>query len=854
MPGDTPARISKLHRRYLDEVPFISIQRARYFTESWRETERDGLPRGVRVALAMKNVYENMGMHIDPDDRIAGTWTEHFLGIPLDLEKGMFNRVMATELSRGAMARSMIRSNGRFVWYTVRKYGPRGALANARAISDFGIKLPTAGLLTLQSRPVNPYRIDQADRKFLTRRLLPYWEGRTIADKLEERLWSGGIYPGDMGELLRYMPDSNRLDMMIAIGASIGVWQGHLILDHEDQVRRGLAAMRDEVADRIENGAYSGGEELDFLSSVRLAIEGVITYARRLAERLAEELGRETDPDRAAVLERMLADCRVVPLGPPETFRQAVQSYWTVKTAVELAVPFNVHAPGRLDQYLYPYYKKDRDRGLITEAEAKELVEELFLKIMSHNMRPLSSNSQEFSQRYEGSEPVTLGGLTPEGEDATNELTYLMLDAAADSQAALNFVVRLHERSREELYLKLAEIYHRGISSVSMMNDEVTVGAMVKRGFAPRDARNNAITGCVDLVAPGKTGGESFSAILMCRVLDTTLRNGDSRTVMGLLSGVGVRTGDPDTFNSFEQFMDAYIEQAAFIIRKIVDATRMRDELYAEELPAPHISAFMGGCLESGKDVTRGGAVYDLEGILFMTSIANTVDSLYVIKKLVFEEKAATFKELLEAIDSNFAGHEELLKRIRSLDGKWGNGMPETDAIAAELTKRLFAETYKYTTYRGGWYAPFINSMTTHTLDGRMSLATPDGRLAGKPFAPSCGPYNVERNGVTGVLRSVAAIDFSDVMGCAVNIKLHPSAIGEGEEKRRKWVALVRTYFGMGGEQLQPTVASAEVLRAAKENPEAYRGVIVKVGGYSAYFTDLGTAIQDEIISRTEHG
>jgi formate C-acetyltransferase len=356
------------------------------------------------------------------------------------------------------------------------------------------------------------------------------------------------------------------------------------------------------------------------------------------------------------------------------------------------------------------------------------------------------------------------------------------------------------------------------------------------------------------MCAPGKTGGEGFSSILLCRTLDMALRNGNTQTLIGLIKDVGLKTGDPDTFKKFEDFLNAFYAQADNMIEKIVDGCIIRDRLYIEHLPAPFISAFMQGCLENKKDITKGGAIYDCEGILFMTSIANTIDSLYVIKKLIFEQKKFTFKELIDAIDNNFGGgYEYLHQLIMDLEGKWGNGNPESDELARKVTSHMFKETYKYKTIKDGFVAPFINSMTTHTYDGRISIATPDGRLAGKPFAASCNPYNVERFGPTGVLRSVSELEYEHVMGCAVNIRMHPSGIGQTEEARKKWIALVKTYFNLGGEQLQPTVVSTEVLKEAQKNPESYRNIIVKVGGYSAYFTDLGKEIQDEIISRTEH-
>jgi formate C-acetyltransferase len=386
------------------------------------------------------------------------------------------------------------------------------------------------------------------------------------------------------------------------------------------------------------------------------------------------------------------------------------------------------------------------------------------------------------------------------------------------------------------------------------MNDEICLQSLKNRGFTDEDANGYAITGCVDMCSPGKTGGEGFSSILLCRTLDMALRNGDGMTLVGLVKNIGLNTGEPESFRNFDDFLSAFYAQADNIIKKIVDASTLRDSLYAKYLPAPLISAFMRGCLENKKDIADGGAIYDCEGILFMTSIANTIDSLYVIKKLVFEQKKFSLRELIDAIDNNFSnGYEWIHKLILDLDGKWGNGNPESDELAKKVTSHMFEETYKYRTFKGGFYAPFINSMTTHTYDGRISIATPDGRLAAKPFAASCNPYNVESHGPTGVLRSVSALPYEHVMGCAVNIRMHPSGIGKSEEGKKKWISLIKTYFKLGGEQLQPTVVSTEVLKAAQKDPDSYRNIIVKVGGYSAYFTDLGKEIQDEIISRTEH-
>lgn len=336
-------------------------------------------------------------------------------------------------------------------------------------------------------------------------------------------------------------------------------------------------------------------------------------------------------------------------------------------------------------------------------------------------------------------------------------------------------------------------------------------------------------------------------------MLDLALRNGDVRTIAGTLRNEGLRTGDPETFASFEEFVEAFQKQAKHLIGKIVEASNLRDRLYAETLPAPLISVFMNGCLDTGKDVTQGGARYDLAGISMVNALANALDSLLVLKTLVFDEKRFGFREFLDAMDGNFAGRPDILRAVRRVRGKWGNGDPETDAWARHIAEDLFAETYKYTNFRNGPFVVYIISMITHTIDGRLSVASPDGRMAGMPFAASGNPYNVEKSGVTAAMRSVAAMPFEDVMGCAVNMKFHANAIGKGAVNRAKWVALLRTYFQLGGPQLQPTVANAALLRAAQREPERHRDLIVKVGGYSTYFVDLGKEIQEEIIARTEH-
>ncbi len=855
MVDNASARIKRIRRRFIEDIPIISIERAKYFTEKWCETGKSDLPIGVRVALSMKHVFENMNHYIDPDDRIAGKWSENFLGIPIEIERGIWNRVFKIELKKRKMSFFGLKSNLRFAFYKIRKEGLLSLYRILQNSKKTGALITTLGTDTLDKRKINPYKIDVKDRKILLKKLIPYWKNKTVADMIEKAYAESDLYTGEFGEFIAHLPlKTAQNDLVISPCAVVALWQGHLILDYEKAIKKGLLAMRDEVQKEILSNKKLSQDELDFLKSIDITLEGIMIFARRMLEKIEEELNRTTDPDRKKILSEMFENCKNVPRLPAKTFREAIQSFWIIKTTVDLSLPFDVHAPGRLDQIFYPYYINDINEERITREEARELIEELVLKVMSHNIRPYSNAVGDFSQRYEGSEPVTIGGLNRDGEDATNELSYVILEAAARSKAALNFAVRVNDNTPEDFLMDLAEIHYNGVSSFAILNDNINIQALINRGYSMEDARNYALTGCVDMCSPGKIGGIGFSAILLCRTLDMTLRNGNCMTLGGLIKDVGLKTGDPDTFESFEYFLDAFNTQSSFVMQKIVDAVEIRDRLFAEHLPSPFISAFMQDCFERKKDVTQGGAIYNFEGILFMNSIANTVDSLYVIKKLIFDQKKITFKELLDAIDNNYRdGYKHIHEMILNIDGKWGNGNPECDELARKVTTRLFEDTYKYKTYKGGKVAPFIISMTSHTYDGRISIATPDGRLAGKPFAASCNPYNVEKHGPTGVLRSVAALDFEHVCGCAVNIRMHPSGIGQTERARKKWISLLKTYYTLGGAQIQPTVVSTEVLLAAQQNPEEYRDIVVKVGGYSAYFTELGIEIQNEIISRTEH-
>lgn len=848
-------RIENIKRKYCETTPTLSIERASLYTESWEKTEGAGLSPSIRVSLAMKHVYEHMTHYIDSDDRIAGSWCEHFLGMPLDIERGVFNKVLETELDARSMLRFRITSTLESLKYLVRGGHLKEFIKNQRILRSAGPLPLSMGLKTMSRRKINPFKIDPQDKRHLKKTLLPYWKDRAVASKIEKALEQSDVVSKSMHNFLKGIPgNSSRQVQMISTCATIASIQGHVILDFNKVPEVGLARLRQEAVEQIEkHKAHLSQKEFDTLTSFAIALDGVMTFASRMAEKIHEELTQTKDTARQKQLAKMYETCRKVPLAPAETFEEAVQAIWTVKTAVELAHPVNLHCFGRLDQLLCPYYLNDLKLGRITRGDAIEILAELMLKTMSQNMRPETGILSSFYHRFLGSSPITIGGVNPDGTDATNEVSYLFIDAAAVAKSVTNLSVRIHPKTPDEFLLKIARTLRDGNSCISLYNDGINITSMTRRGFSLQDARDYAIMGCVELTCPGKTGGMSANALLLSRLLDMTLRNGDSKTLAVTVKNEGPKTGDPGTFETFDELLSAFAEQARVLIGKIVKASDLRDQFYEAHLPAPHISAFMQGTLESKKDVTAGGATYDLTGISIINSIANVTDSLYVIKKLVFEQRKYSISQILEAVDHNFAGYEALHKDILGVSGKWGNANEEADRLAHQIAKKLFSETNRHSSHKGGKVVPYVISMTSHTIDGRLSIASPDGRRAATPYAASCNPYNVDKSGVTSTLRSVASLPFADSSGCAVNIKFHPSAIGENTETRMKWVSLIRTYFELGGSQLQPTVASAEMLRAAQINPQDYKDLIIKVGGYSTYFVDLGIEIQNEIIQRTEH-
>jgi formate C-acetyltransferase len=847
-------RLDALRRKYQETITSVSIQRAQYFTEMWKKTEGKDISINERVAYCMQHVLSSISIYFDPNDHLIGSWTEHFLGIPIDIEKGMYNSTFELELKRSTLITSQVRSTLKFLFFVIKNHGILSVIRNAYQCHVAGVKLPKLGITTIDKRKVNPYVFSAKDKRVFLRELSPYWKGKTVCDTIVRKLEEQKGFPGDTKPFMEAIPSSFTGGYAIlAPSTYLATTQGNVVIDNTTFLTKGIVAMKEEVLDILEGQESLSKEERGFLQSILIAYDSILLFAQKLGAMVREWLDKESDPQRRKKMQKIADSLARAPAYPAETLFEAIQAYWIVKITVELSLPFNGLGMGRLDQIFYPFYKRDREKNAISREEARELFEETLLKNMNFNIKPLPNFINDFYHRFCGMESVTIGGTDAAGNDATNELTYIILEAAFRAKTVNNIIIRIHKNTPDEFHRLIADVLYNKVSNVSLQNDELCIKSMLNAGYSLEDARSYSAIVCANFCTAGKNGGEGCSSISCSNLLDATLRNGDNVTTVGTLRNTGIKTGSAESFKTFDEFLDAVKKQLTYSLTVLRRGIEIRDSVFASQLSSPFISAFTPSALIKKRDTTACGDDYQIEFVLLGTSVANFIDSLFAIKKLVFEERAFSLSELVSALDNNFRGYEEIHKKIMQCRPKWGNGVPEIDQFARKVMRVCTDAINSVTCSNGRLFISSIGGGMTHTLVGRFGMATPDGRKAGQPFAAGCSPYNVDTHGPTGVLSSIAHLDLDQLMECTVNLKLHPSLIGKNPESREKWISLIKTYFKMGGMQIQPTIASNEDLRAAQKDPQNYRDLLVKVGGFSVYFTEIGWELQNEIISRTEH-
>jgi pyruvate formate-lyase/glycerol dehydratase family glycyl radical enzyme len=781
--GAAPAgldRVGRLRERFLRGQREICVERARYLTESYRQSE--GQPAVLRQARALDHIVRHLTVRIDPDELIVGSITGKPLGAGVYPE-GIAGRILG--------------------------------------------ELPG-----IAQRDCNTFTISPADQRELMEDILPYWQGETTED-VARTYWS----PTVAANFKRVAPF-----ILTEVG---GI--GHMLVNHQRVLERGLLAIAEEARSRLPS--TDDQERRAFYEGVETAAKAVVTWANRYADE-AERLAGVGVPNREELLATATA-CRRVPAYPARTFREALQAIVFVHYATQIEQFESAISLGRIDQFLYPWYRADVDTERLSPESALELLGCFYLKLSQSIPLFDSVVTLAFAGLTNFANTV-IGGMSAQGEDATNDLSYLMLEAMRRVRSPQpNFGVRLHRGSPRPFRDAVMRAAAEGMGNLQLFNDEAIVAALTNRGIPPEDARDYGIIGCVEPAVSNKSFTSSDAALFnlpLC--LELALNNGRGR-VLG--EQLGPATGDPRSFTTIEDVVDAYRTQVEHLVGQMVEGLEGLARAHAERRPVPLASSLTDDCLERGLDLTGGGAWYNFTGVQGVGA-ATVGDSLAAIDRLIFREKRITLGELVAALNSDFAGQEPLRQMLLNKAPKYGNDDDDADRFA-----RLAAEIYcraveKHPNFRGGWYSPGMYSVTTHVAFGLMVGATPDGRRAHQPLSQGISPANGrDGHGPTAALKSAAKLNHTLASnGIALNQMLSLGASAR-EHAADVLGALVGAYFELGGQQLQWNIVDRATLIAAQQNPEAYRGLIVRVSGYSALFTDLNRIVQDELIARSEH-
>ena len=628
---------------------------------------------------------------------------------------------------------------------------------------------------------------------------------------------------------------------------------GHLVPNYPKALRIGWKGIHDE-AQAVLSNSTSTAEQRDLARAIVICAEAVPLLMERYAaeaERLADA---EDDPARRAELREIARICHKVPWLPPDTFTEALQALWTTHMLVMSAesYPGPGVSPGRIDQYLYPYYQADLDSGRLTREQAKEWLECWWIK---HNYvydyQGWTGTNQGINASF--GQLITLGGMDAQGNDASNDLTYLMLDVIEE----MNLLepkpnIRIHARTSDRLLNRIVDMLAKAQGSPFLINfDENSIAGLRWEGLPEDQLWDYAPVGCLENTLAGCDRSGTVDVNLnLAKAVELTLNDGRD---MASGKQIGPRTGDPTTFTSFDQFMEAFKQQLKAILERLIAVNDMADAGRARWEPVPYLSALVDGCLESGKDCNAGGARFNfltVEGV----ALATVADSLAAVKKLVFEDRQIEMAQLLEALRTNFEGHESLRQTLLNKAPKYGNDDAYADDIAREVSRFWTEEAFKHTSPTGKRYRGGYLSWNYWIAYAPSTAATPDGRRRGQFLSNAVCPVNgADRKGPTSVIKSVGKLDLETAPnGASHTMSFSPSLL-RNPEQRQKLMALLRAYDKVGGTCLQVNVIDANTLREAQKHPDEYRNLLVRVTGYNAYFTGLGKEIQDEIIARESH-
>lgn len=827
-------RIPKLVEHLYAKLPEIESARAVLITESYRQTENE--PMVIRRAKAFQHILENIPIVIRDLELIVGSTT----------------------------------------------IAPRGC----QTYPEFSYEWLEAEFDTVETRSADPFYISEQTKREL-KEANAYWKGRTTSE-----LATAYMEP----ETLTAMEHN-----MFTPGNYFYNGVGHVTVKYEEVLAIGFSGIRQKAEAQLASLSLTDGDyqrKSRFLQAVIISCDAAVTYARRYAKLALEEAEKCTDGARKLELLQIAQNCANVPEKGANGFYEACQSFWFVQQLLQIESSGHSISPGRFDQYMYPYYKKDLDSGRLTREFAQELLDCIWVKLNDLNKCRDAASAEGFAG-YSLFQNLIAGGQNKEGIDVTNDLSFMCIQASMHvflPQPSLS--VRVWNGSPHEFLVKAAELTRTGIGLPAYYNDEVIIPSLVSRGLTLQDAREYNIIGCVEPQKAGKTEGWHDAAFFnMCRPLELVFTNGVDKGVQ-----VGPQTGNVEDMKTFEEFYHAYKMQMDYAIKLLVNADNAIDMAHAERCPLPFLSSMIDDCMSRGRTVQEGGAVYNFTGPQGF-GVANMADSLYAVKTLIYDEQKVTMKEMKTALMTNYgkgldtediaavtanvanemralgqnvgeaeiaailktvvaasespevkANGERLQKLIDQVP-KFGNDIAEVDAFARDVAYTYTRPLENYKNPRGGIFQAGLYPVSANVPLGAQTGATPDGRLAHMPVADGVSPSaGKDVNGPTAAANSVSKLDhYIASNGTLFNQKFHPSALS-GRKGLDNFVGLIRSYFDQKGSHMQFNVVSRETLLDAQKHPEQYKHLVVRVAGYSALFTTLSKSLQDDIIRRTEQG
>jgi formate C-acetyltransferase len=782
-------RIERLLEKYWQCKPEVDVERAVIYTESYKETEGENVL--LRRAKAFKAYCEKREIKIPDYQLIVGDTA----------------------------------------------INPRGGVVDP----IFHCGWLSQEIDTISTRAQDPYILSEENKRVLKEEIFPYWKGKSVSE-----YWIKQIPPHVKELAVKTGIIDVEIKTQSAAGETAPYW--------EMLVEKGLGQMKQEARKKIESLDETDPEDYQktmFFRASLLSLEGISTYIKRFGEQAAVD-AQNAGGDRKEELKEIAANCEWMAENKPETFWQGLQYIYFLLVGCLMEGNGPSYSPGRVDQYLYHLYDNDITGGKLTQEKALELIEAFYVKTAETTWF-LSENACMYFAGYQPFQSIIVGGVDKHGLDATNELSYLFITAKMDVRLhSPSLCTRVHKQSPEDFIYHMAKLVRMGTGFPAIYNDEVAIKMMLLSGGNMEEARNYQMVGCVEPFIGGKMakwsdgGHYNFAA-----AMEFVLTNG--RSIINDNRLLGLTTGNPETM-TFEEIKQAVKAQLKYMIKAISICANVNEKIAAELTPYPFVSSLLDGTYETGKDLTVGGVKYTIGPALIGTGIADLVNSLSAIKTHVFDNKNITMKELVEAIEHNFEGFEDMRLMLQNKTPMYGNDIEEVDRMAGEMTDFAYEAISEMKSWRGPQFISGLYPVSSHVPHGLVIGALPYGRLAGKALADGCSPNGgTDHDGPTAVLKSVSKVNHEvHTSGTLLNMRLDPVSV-KGETGLKRISNIIRSFVDLNIYHIQFNVVNSDVLKRAQKNPEKYKSLIIRVAGYSAYFTELCKDMQDDIINRTIH-